>query len=266
MGAHAQAFLDVLPTLAAPLRREARGHSDDLMTGSFSLVFQDTEKRAPTGVVNTLGEMVAAHHPTDVQVFHTDMTVSLGIVLGGLEMEVAALATDLEMLVCYFSAGLAAAMTSVLATAHGALSVCQAFLPSTIVAWVLDRAAFGVGQKHLQAHIQSDSQMVACCLRRMDLTKGVLGRCLADDQGIPVPVRAQDEMGRHWRAFQGAMQLDLEQAAQLSGQVQMLPVLVQPDITAHRVLAELNRVPAVRRLEAGEAHRKAEVLHLKIPF
>jgi hypothetical protein len=25
-------------------------------------------------------------------------------------------------------------------------------------------------------------------------------------------------------------------------------------------------VPAVRRLEAGEAHRKAEVLHLKIPF
>ena len=82
------------------------------MTGSLSLLREDVEKRAPTGVMNALGEMMVLHHPSDVQVFHTDTAVPLGIVLGGLEVEVAALATDFQMLAGDFSVGFAAAVAA----------------------------------------------------------------------------------------------------------------------------------------------------------
>jgi hypothetical protein len=58
MGAYREAFLDVLTTPTALLAREARGHSDDLMTSSLSLIFKDAEERAPTRVVNALGEVM----------------------------------------------------------------------------------------------------------------------------------------------------------------------------------------------------------------
>src|SRR5215467_6150870 len=51
MRSHAQALLHVLPAAVAVLRREARGDSNDSMTSSFSLLFEDSKKRAPTRVV-----------------------------------------------------------------------------------------------------------------------------------------------------------------------------------------------------------------------
>ena len=95
MRPHTEAFLDVLATPAALLRGIARRDSNHLMASSLSLVAQDVKKRAPTGVVNTLGEMVIAHHPYHVQVLYAEAAVPLSIPLGGLEVEVAALATDL---------------------------------------------------------------------------------------------------------------------------------------------------------------------------
>src|SRR6185312_10846974 len=88
MRPHAQTFLDVLPTPATLLRRKARRNPYHHMTGSFSLIREDSEKCAPTGVVNTLREMMVLHHPGDIQVFDTETAILLGIVLGGLEMEV----------------------------------------------------------------------------------------------------------------------------------------------------------------------------------
>src|SRR6185369_16752541 len=94
----AQAFLDVLATPAALLRREARRDSHHHMTSSFSLVGEDGEKCAPTRVVDALGKGMVLDHPYHIQVFDTDATVPLGIVFGRLDVEVAALACDLEML------------------------------------------------------------------------------------------------------------------------------------------------------------------------
>ena len=104
MGAHAQTLLDVCATSAALLGREARRNPHHHMTGSLSLIREDVEKRAPTGVVNTLGEMEVARHPMDVQVLHTDMAVQHGVPIGGLEAEVPPLARHLEMLYSDFSA------------------------------------------------------------------------------------------------------------------------------------------------------------------
>ena len=58
------------------LRREARRDSHHHMTGSLSLVREDVEKRAPTRVVNALGERMVLHHPGHVQVFDTDTAVA----------------------------------------------------------------------------------------------------------------------------------------------------------------------------------------------
>jgi hypothetical protein len=104
------------------------------MTSSCSLIFKHAEERAPTGVVNTLGEMVVTHHPCHVQVFHTNVPVPLSILLRGLEMEIAALATDLEVLTGHLAPGFAPTMTALLAAADGALRMRQPLLALAIVA------------------------------------------------------------------------------------------------------------------------------------
>ena len=143
MGAHAQAFRDVLPILATLLRREARRDSHHHVTGSLSLIRENVEERAPTRVVNALREMVVTHHPADVQVFNADTTIPLGIRLGDLEVEVAPLATDLEMLAGNSAARFAAAMAAWLAAAHRTLPMRQPLLPPAPVARVLHHAAPG---------------------------------------------------------------------------------------------------------------------------
>lgn len=94
MSSHREALLDVLPASAALLRREARGDSYHRMTGSLSLIREDSENCAPTGVVNALGQVMVSHHPSDMQVFNADTTIAFSIALGGLEVKVAALAAD----------------------------------------------------------------------------------------------------------------------------------------------------------------------------
>src|SRR5690348_9852001 len=96
----AQTLLDVLTTSTAALRREARWDSYHHMTGSLSLIREDVEKCTPTRIVNDFGKRMVLHHAGNIQVFDTQTTIALRIVLGGLKEEVAPLATDLEMLYC----------------------------------------------------------------------------------------------------------------------------------------------------------------------
>ena len=137
MRPHAQAFLHVLTASAAFLRREARRNSDHLMISSLSLIFKDSEKRAPTRVVNALGQMMIPHHSYHIQVFDTNTAISLRILLGGLEMKVPALAADLEVLAGDFTARLASAVAAFLATTQRPLGMGQTLLPPAVVARIL---------------------------------------------------------------------------------------------------------------------------------
>src|SRR5215472_965604 len=266
MRPHTEAFLDVLATPAALLRGIARRDSNHLMAGSLSLVAQDVKKRAPTGVVNTLGEMVIAHHPYHVQVLYAEAAVPLSIPLGGLEVEVAALATDLQVLAGDFAAGFATAMAALRAAADGALPVRQALLPPTIVSGILHRLALGVGQKHFQAHVQPNRGMIAIRLSGMCFSESILGQRLTDDQRVPMSISPQHEMRRDGRPFKRAVQLDFEQAPQLGGHMQMRTSFIEPYVAVRFILAELNRVPAVGRLEAREAHRHSQLLEVQGAF
>ena len=97
MSTNRQTRVHDLTACVAFLRGEARIDSYHPMTSSLSLIFKDTEERAPTGVVNALSELLVASHPRHVQVFDTDMAVPLRVDLSGLEVEVAALAADLQV-------------------------------------------------------------------------------------------------------------------------------------------------------------------------
>ncbi|HEV8190008.1 MAG TPA: hypothetical protein VGP82_00760 [Ktedonobacterales bacterium] len=71
------------------------------------------------------------------------------------------LTADFEVLARDVPRGLTATMTALWTTAQRALGMRQAFLPTPIMARVLHHATLGIGQKHLQTHIQANHRMVA---------------------------------------------------------------------------------------------------------
>src|SRR5487761_2066270 len=271
MSTHAQTFLHILATPAALLGREARGDSYHHMTGSFSLIREDVEERAPAGVVNALGEMMVTRHARHMQVFDTDAPIASSIVFGGFEVEVTPLTADLEMLLGDLPFSLASAVAAFCATVTHTLRRGESFLPTAIVPGVLNDHALRIGQEHLQPHIQPDVRMftrgfwrLRCTL--MDAAVLILWRRLANNQRVPVTIGAHDEMRHHRRPFQGAMHLDLHEFAQLGRNMEVCAVVVEPHIATRRVLAQLNGMPAIGCLEAGEAHWQTEVFQLKRAF
>src|SRR5262245_16330171 len=196
MGTYAQTLLDVLATSAARLRREARGHSHHRMTSSFSPVCEEVEKRAPARVVNAFGEMVMAHHPPDVQLLHADAAGALCVRLSCLKVEVAPLPGSVQVLLGHLTFGFLAAMTALLAALTEALCPAQPLLPSSVMARVRHHCALRVRQKHVQAHVQPASGLLAHWLGRRRFPERLLGHRLTDDQRIPVPVCTQHKMRR----------------------------------------------------------------------
>ncbi len=61
----------------------------------------------------------------------------------------------------------------------------------------------------------------------------------------------------------GRCSLILSNVAQLGGHMQMFTFLMQPHIAVRFILAELDTMPAVGRLEARKAARASQLLHLK---
>ena len=121
-----ETFLDICPTPMTLLRCEAYRHSDHHVTSSLSLVHEGVEKRAPTRVVKALGQVVMAHHPCHVQVFHADAAVALCVLFGRLEVEVAALPDNFEVLLGHLAFGFLAAMALLLAAVTKTLRAAQA--------------------------------------------------------------------------------------------------------------------------------------------
>jgi hypothetical protein len=86
MGPHTQTLLDECATLVACLCGEARTHSNHLMSGTCSLGFKDSEKRAPRGIHDGFREMVVLDHVENTQILNGNMMVLSGILFGNFEM------------------------------------------------------------------------------------------------------------------------------------------------------------------------------------
>jgi len=247
MGAHRQRFLDDLSTLVTFLAGEARVHSNHLMSSVLSFGSEDSEKRAPTGVHDTFGEMVILHHVTDRQVFNDYALIALGIRLSHFEMVISTLTLDLQMRFRHVPGSLATAMTALLPSAEGPLLAPQGLLRGAIETRVGNRLAKRVRQEGLEPHVKANIRMLARGGQML-----VLWFCLADDEGVPMSIRTQNKMHGLRRALDGTMQLDLEGFPKLSRHDELFLVLVHRDIFA--ILPELDGVPLVALLEARETH------------
>ena len=247
MGAHRQRFLHDLSTLVTFLAGEARVHSNHLMSSVLSFGREDIEKRAPTGVHDAFGEMVILYHVTDRQVFNDYALIALGIRLSHFEMVISTLTLDLQMGFRNVPGSLATAMTALLSSAKGPLLAPQGLLRGAIEPRVLNRLSKRVRQEGLEPHVKANIRMLAHGGQML-----VLWSRLADDEGVPMSIRTQNQMHGLRRALYRTMQLDLERFPKLSRHDQMFLVLVHRDIFA--ILPELDGVPLVAFLKAREAH------------
>src|SRR5712692_5389141 len=80
---------------------------------------------------------------------------------------------------------------------------------------------------------------------------------LTDNERIPMPVGAQNEMGCLWGDFDRPMQLELDGTTQLLGKMQVLPIRGKREIGF--VLSQLDAMPTVRLFETREAYTRDSV-------
>src|SRR5260221_920823 len=125
-------------------------------------------------------------------------------------MEVAPLATDLEMLLGDFPVRLAAPMAARLPATGRTLPMREVLLAAPRMVGIFHKATVRVGQKHLQSHLQAKSGMRTSRLSGGCFPNGFFLRRLADKQRIPVPIGSQNGMGRGRHPPKGASQLDFQ--------------------------------------------------------
>src|SRR6202165_5513024 len=249
MSTYRQTLFHDLTALVAFLRGEARIDSYHLMTSSFSLLFKDIEKCAPTGIQDALCEGMILHHVENTQFLNSDDLRAFCILLCRLRVKITALPLDLEMGLRRAASSLAPSVTGLLTPGQLALLAPQGFLRGAIEAWVLYRMALAVSEKGLETNVNADSRMIAVIWRMLGMRFS-----LTDNERVPMPVSPMDEMNRLGYSLERTMHLDLEGFPDLGRNMQMLVISIQPHIAAGAVLSELERVPAIGLLETGEPH------------
>src|SRR6266496_1419291 len=259
MGTHGQRFLHDLTTLETLLRSKARIHSYHCVPSSLSLFTQDVEKRAPTGIHDTLCQGMILDHVEYRQLLNSNHLIVFSVLFCCLIMEVTTLPLDLEMGLCRATCGLALSMRTFFASAHHALFASERLLRRAIEVGILNRITLRVREERFQPYINTNGRM-----RTYRWSMLIRWFSLAHDKGIPMPIRSIDKKDCFRFALYQAMQLDFEGLAYLGRDNEMLLVLMQIHILT--VLSQLERVPAVRLFKAGETHCLSQLSESKIAF
>ncbi len=259
MRTHTEGLLHQFPTVTACLCGVAGTHSDHIMSSVLSFDSEDSEELPPTCIHDRFGEMVVLHHVGDLKVFDGNTLIAFSIRFGNFEMMISALALDLQVRLGGIARGFAVAFAVLLAPAHLSLLVPERFLRGAIVARVRNRVPFAIGQEGLESDIDANSRVLA---RRAGML--VVGFGLTDNECIPMAVSPTHEVSGFGRAFKWTMEFDLDGAAQLLGERQMLPIRGKREISL--VLSQLDRVPAIGFLEARETALLTEFSHGKEAF
>ncbi len=111
-------------------------------------------------------------------------------------------------------------------------------LALTVVAWISNGVAFRVSQEGQESNINADIGMLAHAWGML-----ILSFSLTDDEGIPVSISMQNEMGCLGCSFERAVQFDLDGTTQLLGNGQMFPIRVKREISL--VLPQLDGMPPI---------------------
>jgi hypothetical protein len=183
-----QRFLHHLAAFGAFLRRVARADSDDLTTSTPSLVSQDEKKRAPRSVQNALCQFRSCQ-AANVEIFDDDGLVRISVAFRDLKVKVFSLALDLQVRLCRVARHLAPAMAALLAGAQSALLAAQGRLTRPKEARVRGRVPIAIGQKDLQAYVDTDRRSIINRVRQITPS----GQ-LTYDQRVPVTIRTLDQI------------------------------------------------------------------------
>jgi hypothetical protein len=213
------------------------------VTSSFSLIREDIEKRAPTGITDGFGKAMALEHATDIQVFYSHMLIVLDIRLGRLEMEITALTAHLEMGLGNILGCLTASFATLLTTAELTLFAPAGLLPGAIVPGISNGISLGVSQQDLQAHI--DTAITMLTPRGSMFSLWV---CLTGNERLPLVISTQEQIDRLGFPFKGAMHL--EGLARFARDNQVFLVFVQLAVFA--LLTQLDAMPLGGGFEARE--------------
>ena len=259
MGANTEGLLNKLPTVTACLCGIVGVHSYDLMTGSRSLIFKDIEKRSPGSIHDRFRQMMIFHHIRDLKVFHRNALIAFSIGFGDFEMMVSTLTVNLQVRFGNIARCLTKPLTAFLMARECTLLASKRLLRRAIETGVRDGLAFTVSQEGLQSNINTD-------VRMRTFTRSMVGIrfSLAHDERIPMSIRSQDKMDGFRLPFYWAMQFDLERLAQLGRYDEVFLVLMQIAIFA--ILPELDRMPPIGFLEAGETALLTQFFHGKKVF
>ncbi len=225
MRPHRKRLLDHLPTPIAFLRGIAGVHANDLMSSTFSLNFKDIEERAPGGVHDAFCEMVVFDHAIDIQLLDGEMMMVLSILPGYLIVKITPLALDLEMSLCSTLGSFPPSLAALLTPTHLPLLATKCPLALAVVAWVLNGMAFAIGQEGLESDIYPNIRVLARAWSMLVVWFG-----LTDNERIPMAVSPTNEVSRFGRAFRWTMEFDLDGAAQLLGERQMLPIRLKREV------------------------------------
>ena len=259
MRTHTEGLGNKLPTVTACLCGIAGVHSNDLMTSSCSLLFKNVEECAPTSIQNGFRQVMILDHIRDGKVLNRNPLVAKSIGFGDFEMMVTTLTSNLQVRLGNILRCLAKPLAPLLAAGKLTLLASQSLLRGAIEAWISNGMAFAIRQEGLETYINADIRMRASTWEVF-----MLWLSLTDDERVPVTVRTQDEMHCLGGTFNRTMKLDLEEMSQLLGHNEVFLVLMQVHIFA--ILSQLDRVPPVRFLEAGETTLLAQFFHGKKAF
>src|SRR5579885_616795 len=153
MRANRQAFLHALATAAALLRGEASRDGYDWHIGDLPVVAHPTQEQPPTGISNTLCQMMILDQTSNVQVFKGNQVVSPDQRTRLLAGEVFTLPLHLELLFCHSFHGLLAIRAAFALFRDAPLQALQPFLSFPKIARVGNGVAVRVGIERLQANV-----------------------------------------------------------------------------------------------------------------
>src|SRR5262249_44570859 len=117
--------------------------------------FKDDAKCRPARITDALAELSIPYHVGDPQIFEVDRVEVAYEGVGGLVMEVGALALHLLLLARPQLDRLLAALAALLAPGDAALGFLEPFLRFAVMARVVDRVTLSGDDKHLQPHVNA---------------------------------------------------------------------------------------------------------------
>ncbi len=200
---------------------------------------------------------MVSNHIEDLKLLNGDHLIALGIRLRHFEVKISSLPLDLQM-------GLrngtgAPSFASLLAAAFQAFFAPECVLRCARETWVLSGVAFAIGEEALETNINTNAGMLT-----RDWKMGGVGFHFTSDENVPVSIRTTEQVGCPGYSFQGAMELDLDEASQLLWNQQVFAIGGKGKVRL--VLAQLDGVPSVRCLETRETSLEAQFPSGKEPF